>query len=122
MSAYIIYEQNEKDTYFSSWFDEVQMKKNDRCDDITIEEQKKTIAKYFDQFGNLKQFPAKEKGKIIILGEIAKSFPSGVHYNETEINCILKIIYYDYSYIRRLLIDYGFLERSDSGSEYWIKE
>jgi hypothetical protein len=102
--------------------DEVQMKKNDRYDDITIEEQKKTIAKYFDQFGNLKQFPAKEKGKIIILGEIAKNFPSGEHYNETEINCILKIIYYDYSYIRRLLIDYGFLERSDSGSEYWIKE
>jgi len=90
--------------------------------DITEEERKKTIKKYFNQDGSIKQFPAKQKGKIIILGEIVNKFSAEIHYSEVEINTILKIIYHDYPYIRRLLVEYGFLERTDSGSEYWIKE
>ncbi|MEY8353219.1 DUF2087 domain-containing protein [Lachnospiraceae bacterium 54-53] len=89
---------------------------------VTVEEKKKMIAKYLDQDGSIKQFPAKEKGKIVILREIANNFSPGVHYSEVEINNILKKIYHDYPYIRRLLIEYGFLDRTDSCSEYWIKE
>ncbi|WP_313342017.1 DUF2087 domain-containing protein [Sedimentibacter sp.] len=89
---------------------------------VTVEEKKKMIAKYLDQDGAIKQLPAKEKGKIVILREIANKFSSGVHYSEIEINNILKKVYHDYPYIRRLLIEYGFLERTNSCSEYWLKE
>jgi hypothetical protein len=89
---------------------------------VTVEEKKKIIEKYLDHDGSIKQLPAKEKGKIIILREIADNFAPGVHYSEIEINNILKKIYSDFPYIRRLLIEYGFLDRTDSCSEYWIKE
>ena len=89
---------------------------------VTVEEKKKMIARYIDQNGCIKQFPAKEKGKIVILREIASNFSPGIHYSEIEVNNVLKKIYSDFPYIRRLLIEYGFLERTDSCSEYWIKE
>ncbi|RKD31918.1 hypothetical protein BET01_18775 [Lacrimispora algidixylanolytica] len=89
---------------------------------VTVEEKKKIIEKYLDQDGIIKQMPAKEKAKIIILREIANNFTPGIHYKEIEINNTLKKIHTDFPYIRRLLIEYGFLDRTDSCSEYWIKE
>lgn len=45
-------------------------------------------------------------------------------YNITEkdINKILKRVYEDYVTIRRALIEYGFIERSNDCSTYWVKE
>jgi hypothetical protein len=90
--------------------------------DVTIEEKKKILSRYFDKSGAVKQFPSKEKAKIVVLREIAAKFLPGVHYSEIEINNALKEIYHDFPYIRRLLIEYGFFCRTDSGSEYWLKE
>ena len=39
-----------------------------------------------------------------------------------EVNRLLGRIYEDFPYLRRLLIEYGFLERTASGSAYWRKE
>ncbi|MEY8354340.1 DUF2087 domain-containing protein [Lachnospiraceae bacterium 54-53] len=90
--------------------------------DVTVEENGKIISKYFDKHGVINQFPSKEKYKIVILREISNQFLPGTHYSESEVNDVLKKIYHDYPYIRRLLIEYGFLDRTDSGSEYWLKE
>ena len=89
---------------------------------ITDEEKSKVIASYMDENKGLKSYPAKEKKKIIILEEISKNFKYGVKYSEKEINRILKRIYEDYVTLRRALIDYGFLDRSNDCSEYWVKE
>jgi len=91
---------------------------------ITEEEQEKTIRKYFENQpeAKLKKFPLKEKQRLIILREIMKSIDNEVIYSETALNDLLKPIYEDYVLIRRLLIEYGFIDRKDDGSEYWVKK
>lgn len=70
----------------------------------------------------LKNFPAKEKKKIVILMEIAALFQKDRRYSEKEINEILKKVYeQDYVVLRRYLIDYGFMDRSADGREYWMR-
>lgn len=89
---------------------------------ITNEETEKTIKTYMTENGALKQFPAKEKKKIILLREIMKNFKPNQEYREEEVNRILERIYSDFPTIRRYLIEYGFLERSVDCSVYKIKE
>jgi len=81
-----------------------------------------TIKTYFDENGALKNFPSKEKRKIIVLREIAKNFSKGKKYTEPELNRIIIRIYDDYPTIRRYLIEYGFLDRTNDCKSYWVKE
>ncbi len=89
---------------------------------ITDKEKDQTIKNYMTEEGALKNFPAKEKKKIIILEEIMKNFSKGKVYSEKDINKTLKRIYDDNATIRRYLIEYGFLDRSKDCSKYWVKE
>lgn len=90
---------------------------------ITEADRKKTVATYFDENGALRQIPSKEKKKIIVLCEIIKNFHKDTVYSEVEVNNILKRIYEeDYPTIRRALIEYGFMDRSDDCSKYRVKE
>ncbi|EGT3616514.1 DUF2087 domain-containing protein [Clostridium perfringens] len=89
---------------------------------ITDKEIKETIKNYMDENGSIKIFPSKEKKKIILLSQIVKHFSKGKKYSEKEINRILGRIYDDYATIRRALIEYGFIERSNDCSGYWVKE
>lgn len=90
---------------------------------ITEEENEKILKLYFPEElgGGLKEFPKKEKRKIIILKHIIKSFDAGRKYTEKEVNSILEEIYSDYVTIRRYLIEYGFMDRERDGSWYWVK-
>lgn len=88
---------------------------------ITQEENDKIIKRYFTAEGELKDFPAKEKRKLILLREISKHFKPNVQYKEYEINRILKRIYHDHVLLRRYLIEYGFLDRKNDCSSYWVK-
>jgi len=89
---------------------------------ITDKEKSDAIKAYMDENKALKNYPAKEKKKIIVLEEIAKNFAKGKIYSEKEINIILSSVYEDYATIRRALIEYGFIERSNDCSSYWVKE
>lgn len=89
---------------------------------ITDKERETTIKTYMDENGGLRSYPARAKKKIIVLGEIVKNFSSGRSYSEKEVNRILKRIYEDNASLRRALIEYGFIERSDDCSKYWVKE
>ena len=89
---------------------------------ITDEDKEKVIKVYMDEKGALSQFPSKEKKKIILLREIMKNFKLNREYREEEVNKILERIYSDYATIRRALIEYGFLERSDDCKVYRVKE
>jgi len=89
---------------------------------ITIEDRDKTIKAYMDENGAINQFPAKEKKKIILLREIIMNFKHSQEYHEGEVNKILERIYTDYATIRRALVEYGFLDRSDDGKVYRVKE
>ncbi|MDO5292293.1 MAG: DUF2087 domain-containing protein [bacterium] len=90
---------------------------------ITDQERAKTIATYMNENGALKQFPAKEKKKIILLGEIVKNFKPNTKYSEAEVDKVLKRIFEeDYPTIRRALIEYGFMDRSVDCMVYQVKE
>lgn len=89
---------------------------------ITDKEKSEVIKNYMNENGSLKNYPAKEKRKIIVLQEISKNFSKGKTYSEKEINRILSRIYEDYATLRRALIEYGFIERSNDCSSYWVKE
>ena len=70
----------------------------------------------------LKNFPAKEKKKIVVLVEIAGQFRRDVSYTEKEVNALLAEIYpEDYVTLRRYLIEYGFMDRTQNGSAYWLR-
>ncbi len=68
----------------------------------------------------LKQIPARRKKLLVVLGWLAKRFEPGVRYPEREVNDRLTRHNPDFASIRRLLVDYGFLER-DHGV-YWRSE
>lgn len=89
---------------------------------ITEQEREKTIKTYMEPDGSLKQFPAREKKKIILLGEIMKKFRRGVVYTEHEVNEVLSKLFSDYPTLRRALIEYGFMERSNDCKVYQVKE
>ena len=90
---------------------------------ITQAEKNEVLNRYFDADGKLviKNFPTKEKRKIIILQRIMGNFEPGRHYSEGEVNKILKEYYADFVTVRRYLIQYGFLDRDKWGKNYWRK-
>ena len=91
---------------------------------ITKSEADKIVKTFFESLTPpvLRQFPVKEKSKLVILNIIAEQFEPSRKYTEKQVNGIIGAIYGDYVTIRRYLIDYGFLDRSAGGVEYWVKE
>jgi hypothetical protein len=90
---------------------------------ITEAENEKILATYFKHGldGPLTVFPLKEKKRVAILRHLLVNFEPNKTYTEKEVNTILKQFYDDYVLLRRLLIDYGFMDRKYDGSAYWVK-
>ncbi|MEF3304923.1 DUF2087 domain-containing protein [Paenibacillus sp. GYB003] len=93
-------------------------------DSIGELEREHILRKYFPDGpgGPLTEFPRKEKRKLVILDQIAGLFEPGRRYTEKEVNDAIEAVYHDYVTIRRYLVDFGFMDRKDDGSEYWLKE
>jgi DNA-binding HxlR family transcriptional regulator len=67
--------------------------------------------------GRLKVIPAQRKKREVILRHILKSFEPGVHYTEKQVNEILSRFHEDTATLRREMIVYKFMKRSEG--EYW---
>ncbi len=65
----------------------------------------------------LKQIPARRKKLLVVLEWLAEGFLPGVLYAEREVNERLLRHHPDFATLRRMLVDYGYLER-DHGV-YW---
>lgn len=87
--------------------------------DSTERERAAVMKAYFTADGVLKDFPVREKRKIIALGIIASRFTAGCVYTEKEVNEM--IAYRDFATVRRYLIEYGFFMRSQDCARYWLK-
>ncbi len=87
---------------------------------ITEKDRQNVIKNYIKQ-DKLTIFPSKEKKKIIVLQYFMKKFEPNRNYSEKEVNEIIKQLYDDYVTVRRYLIEYGFLDRSNDCSQYWVK-
>jgi hypothetical protein len=66
--------------------------------------------------------PRSEKKKIIILKYLSQKFQHNKKYTETEVNEIIKQMHEDFAALRRYLIQYGFMDREDNGSNYWLND
>lgn len=90
---------------------------------VTKAEEDVIIAHMFSSLEPLKliSLSPKEKKKIVILKKIVEQFQRDRKYSEKELNIILKSIYEDFATVRRYLIEYGFMDRTTDGKEYWLK-
>lgn len=89
---------------------------------VTPDEERKILETCFVSLKPpvLKVFPPKQKRKLVILRVIAREFEAGRRYSEKEVNAVLKPIFADYATIRRYLLEYGFMDRTLGGKEYWL--
>lgn len=89
----------------------------------TKAEEEKIIQAMFSSLKplKLKTFSTKEKKKIVILKKISEQFDRNRKYSEKEVNSLIKEIFEDFATIRRYLIEYGFMERTNDCREYWLK-
>ncbi len=89
----------------------------------TSGEEEKILKTHFLSVSPLKLgvFPAKEKKKVVILKKIAELFQKGREYEEVELNLMLKDIHEDFPTLRRYLIEYGFMDRTNDCKKYWLK-
>ncbi|HLJ35082.1 MAG TPA: DUF2087 domain-containing protein [Ktedonobacteraceae bacterium] len=78
--------------------------------------ERKVISDYFTG-DRLKDIPADNKKRTVILQWFAGLFEPGVRYKESEVNEIIKRHYPDWAYFRRTLVDIGLMSR-DHGI-YW---
>ena len=67
--------------------------------------------------GVLREIPAKEAKRRIVLERIATEFEPGVRYPESEVNEVVRRFHPDHAALRRYLVDEGFLDRE--GGAYW---
>lgn len=90
---------------------------------ITEAENAAILKAYFKEGpdGPIRDFPKKEKKKIVILKQLLQRFEPGRQYTEKEVNEILKAAFHDYVTVRRYFIEYGFMDRQPDGSFYWVK-
>lgn len=72
----------------------------------------KTIRAFFDG-DRLRSVPTRRKPRAVVLIELAHRFAVGHEYAEPEVNAILRAAHDDYAYLRRELVDYRYLERTD---------
>ncbi|MCK9328801.1 MAG: DUF2087 domain-containing protein [Bacteroidales bacterium] len=90
---------------------------------VTSEEKNKIINKYFNDKQQLLRYPKKEKERLIVLQKILELFDPNKKYKETEVDSIIKnyFLNLDYILIRRAFIEYGFMDRKNDGTAYWVK-
>lgn len=69
--------------------------------------------------GALERIPAKRKTRLSVLLELLARFAPGEIYTEAEVGDILRPVHEDVAYLRRELVDYGYLERDGVGA-YWL--
>jgi hypothetical protein len=80
------------------------------------EDEEAVLRAYF-RGGALREIPAKEAKRRIVLERIATEFDPGVRYPEADVNEIVHRFHPDHAALRRYLVDEGFLTR-DAGT-YW---
>jgi hypothetical protein len=89
---------------------------------ITEEEYQHVLNNYFDfssECPKLIKWPKQQKTIVALLHRVIEEINVGASYNEKQITTLLRQIYLDPVMLRRYLIEYGFLSRTNDGSRYW---
>lgn len=73
----------------------------------------KTLRSFLSD-GRLVAIPVKRRARVVVLLKLLPLFEPGRDYPEKQVNEILGAVHDDFAYLRRELIDYGFMVR-DAG-------
>ena len=78
------------------------------------------LSRYFEG-RTLVEIPSSRAKRLIVLERIALDFDLGRRYAEADVNELIGRFHPDWSTLRRLLVDEGFLDRESTagGTEYW---
>lgn len=82
-----------------------------------IDQEEEAVLRQYFRDGRLREIPAKQSKRLIVLTRLALEFEPGVRYSEREVNETLKRFHDDYASLRRYLVDDELLTR-DKGT-YW---
>ncbi len=79
-----------------------------------------SIERILDENGIVLRCPTKFGQRLQVVAYLAEKFEAGRVYTELEVNEALRanIAFPDYVTMRRELVDFGFLTRTDDGREY----
>jgi hypothetical protein len=86
------------------------------------EKERENVIKNCIKNDKIVNIPRSEKKKIIILKYLSQKFQHNKKYTETEVNETIKQMHEDFAALRRYLIQYGFMDREDNGSSYWLND
>ena len=78
---------------------------------------------FVDEDGRLRQWPTKQKTQRLAAAFLAARFEPGRVYNEPQVNELLLgwHTFGDWALLRRVLFDWGYLDRESDGSRYWLR-
>lgn len=99
--------------------EEVSVMNYDQRFDISEKDREKVLTNFLDADGRATGIPRKEKSKIILLEHLVKKFGENQIYSEAEVNELIATQFDDYVTMRRTMIQYGFLGRTNDGKKYW---
>lgn len=74
--------------------------------------------RFTDETGHVVTIPRKDIYRQALLRYAACRFEGNRSYTEQEVNYILLDIIDDHAWLRRMLVDLGYLSRSDDGRAY----
>jgi hypothetical protein len=79
--------------------------------ELPADEYERRVFRAFVADGRLKAIPAKRKKREVLLRHIAGQFERERVYREKEVNSLLRGFHEDVAFLRRELVDFGFLVR-----------
>ncbi|WP_225983815.1 DUF2087 domain-containing protein [Epidermidibacterium keratini] len=77
----------------------------------------KTVATFFDG-QRLRAIPAKRRARTVVLLELVRRLDPKRRYSEREISDVLAEAHPDFAWLRRELVDYGYLSRD--ANSFWV--
>lgn len=85
--------------------------------DVEEDAYRNKVLKTFFKHGRLVQIPSQLKKQQIILEKLSQEFEPGREYTEREVNQVLIEFHDDVAFLRRSLIDHGYMQREKG--VYW---
>lgn len=82
------------------------------------------LRKFLNDVGQIHRYPNKLNLQKLVIQYLSPKFDAEKKYSEKEVNELLNQwhTYKDPARLRRDLVDYGYLQRTADGSEYWRSE
>lgn len=77
---------------------------------------------FADRAGRLRQWPVKQRLQRLAVAYLATRFEAGRVYSERQVNLVLRDwhTFGDWALLRRMLYDWGYLDRDATGRRYWL--